>query len=97
MKLEICYILRSQGRVRLLWKPRILTPSGPIMARAITQGSRSVRNKGPVGPYPGEDAVGSRAILLFQQQTGGLRLTDEAAADLYQLVRGAMEQEGVMP
>jgi len=73
------YLLRGQRRVRILLRPRILVPNHRIMAKAIKV-SRSA-NREPA--YPGEDTAASRAILVFQQQTQGLRLSDEAAADLH--------------
>jgi hypothetical protein len=90
------YLLRGQGgRVRILWRPRILTPSGPIMAKAIVQANRNKELL--TNPYPGEDVVASRSIQLFQLATGGLRLGDKAAADLYQIIRKALKEEGLMP
>jgi hypothetical protein len=67
MKLEICFVLRGQNRVRILWKPRVLTSSSKIMAKAITQSSRERLQDA----YPGEDIVGSRSIQLFHLATGG--------------------------
>jgi len=96
MKLEICYILRGSRMTQMVWKPRIMVPNSKIMAKAILQASSSVWPMGQK-PYPGEDVAASRAILLFQQQTQGLRLSEEQSADLYQLVRRALREEGVMP
>ena len=98
MKLEICYILRGRRMTQMVWKPRIMVPNSKIMAKAIIQASRLACNKELLAnAYPGEDIVASRAITLFHIATGGLRLSDEAAAELYQLVRKAMNEEGVLP
>jgi hypothetical protein len=91
---RIC-ILYGQGRTQMVWKPRILTPSGPIMVKAILQ-ARSEKRL-PDSSLPGEDIVGSRAIHLFQLQTQRMRLTDREAAGLYQLVSEVMEQERRYP
>jgi hypothetical protein len=96
MKLELSYVLRGQGLTQMVWKPCIMVPSHRIMAKAILQAGRE-EPRHPVATLPGEDAVGSRTILLFHIATGGLRLSDEAAADLYQTVSHVMREEGVMP
>ena len=88
---ERIYLLYGQGMTRLLWKPRILTSSSRIMAEAIIR-ARSEKVL-PGNFLPGEDAIGSRAIHLFQLQTQRMRLTDREAAGLYQLVNQVMEQE----
>jgi hypothetical protein len=93
MKLEICcFVLRGQ-MTRMVWRPRIMVPSHRIMAKAILQAGREHLHDA----YPGEDVTGSRAIQLFQFATGAARLSDEAAADLYQLVAKALREEGLMP
>jgi len=75
----------------MVWKPRILTASGPIMAWAILQARSEKRLPGNL--LPGEDTIGSRAIHLFQLQTQRMRLTDREAAGLYATVSEVMKQE----
>jgi hypothetical protein len=96
LQAERIYLLHGQGRTRIVWKPRILTPSGPIMAWAILQ-ARLAHEKGLLGnALPGEDVRASRAIHLFQMQTQRMRLTDREAANLYATVSEVMKQERSM-